>query len=46
MVVHSRTIGIDCAWAETPRASFKGERVYCSDGESDANQVDGVMTFA
>jgi len=45
MAAHSRYIGIGCSGAETPEASLKGQRVYCADGESDANEVDGVMTF-
>ena len=32
-------------WGVPPEASLKGQRVYCADGESDANEVDGVMTF-
>jgi len=45
VAAHSRYIGIDCFGAETPEASLKGQRVYCADKESDANEVDGVMTF-
>ena len=43
MAAHSRYIGIDCFGADTPEASLKGQRVYCADKESDANEVDGVM---
>jgi hypothetical protein len=45
MAAHSPCIGIDCSGAETPEASLKGQRVYCAEGESDANEVDSVMTF-
>jgi len=43
VATRSRYIGIDCFGAETPEASLKGQRVYCADKESDANEVDGVM---
>jgi hypothetical protein len=39
MSAFSRYIGIDHSGAETPEASLKGLRVYCSVGESAANEV-------
>ncbi len=39
MSAFSRYIGIDYSGAETPEASLKGLRVYCSVGEAAANEV-------
>ena len=39
MSASSRYIGIDYSGAETPEASLKGLRVYCTVGESAANEV-------
>jgi hypothetical protein len=45
MAARSRQIVIDCFGVETPEASLRVERIFCAAGESDANEVDGLVTF-